>query len=45
MRSSKLSELQDSLSRVKFTHFSNEVGVLDFYESLTVVPKVISAVS
>jgi len=32
------------LSRVKFTDFSNEIGVLDFYESLTAIPKVTAAI-
>ncbi|CDW75700.1 UNKNOWN [Stylonychia lemnae] len=34
----------DSLSRVKFTDFSNEIGVLDFYESLTAIPKVVASI-
>lgn len=35
----------DSLSRIKFTDQSNEVGVLDFYESMTTIPKVVSAIT
>ena len=35
----------DLLSRVKFTDISTEVGVLDFYESMTTVPKVCSALT
>jgi hypothetical protein len=37
-------EAVDSLSKIKFTDFSNEVGVLDFYESLTILPKLCSAI-
>jgi hypothetical protein len=36
---------KDTLSNVKFTDFSNEVSVLDFYESMTAVPKIYSAIS
>lgn len=38
-------ESNDSLSKVKFTDYSNEIGVLDFYESLTIIPKVYSALN
>jgi len=34
----------DSLSRIKFTELSNEVGVLDFYESMTAIPKLCAAI-
>ncbi len=31
---------RDSLSNVKFNEYSNEVSVLDFYESTTAIPKI-----
>ena len=34
----------DSLSKIKFTDLSNEVGVLDFYESMTAIPKLFAAI-
>lgn len=37
-------ESTDSLSRIKFTEFSNEVGVLDFFESMTAIPKLCAAI-
>ena len=36
-------DMQDSLSRVKFNSCSAQIGMLDFFESLTVVPKMYSA--
>lgn len=36
---------QDSLSKVKFNTYSNEIGLLDFYESLIIIPKVYSSLN
>ena len=38
-----LKHSNDPLSKVKFSSFSAEIGVLDFYESLTILPKVCSS--
>ena len=38
-------EHRDALSKVKFSPFSHEIGLLDFFESLTCVPKVWAALT
>ena len=35
-----LRNMKDTLSKVQFNSFSTEIGVLDFFESLAIMPKV-----